>query len=89
MSNSILSNCIIKQTKVIFIEDSPFNDKQTSCNYYTPDEFAKTFHQTSKSLSLFCINCRSSLGCAKDLLYTMCVNNFLLDFIGLTEVFQI
>ena len=41
-----------------FIEDSPFTGKQTSCHYYTPDEFAKTFHQTSKSLSLFCINCR-------------------------------
>ena len=38
-----------------FIEDSPFTGKQTSCNYYTPDEFAKTFHQTSKSLSLLCI----------------------------------
>ena len=54
--------------------------------------FAKTFHQTSKSLSLFCINCRS-LNAHWDaltyLLYTMCVNNFLLEFIGLTEVFQI
>ena len=75
-----------------FIEDSPFTDKQTSCNYYTPDEFAKTFHQTSKSLSLFCIHCRSLNAhweALKDSLYTMCVNNFLLDFIGLTEMFQI
>ena len=23
-----------------FIEDSPFTGKQTSCNYYTPDEFS-------------------------------------------------
>ena len=78
--------------KVIFIEDSPFTCKQTSRNYYTPDEFAKTFHPTSKSLSLFCINCRSlnaHWDALKDLLYTMCVNNFLLEFIGLTEVFQI
>ena len=54
-----------------FIEDSPFTGKQTSCHYYTPDEFAKTFHQTSKSLSLFCINC--SLGCAKRFtVYNVC-----------------
>ena len=75
-----------------FIEDSPFIGNQTSCNYYTPEEFANTFHQTNKSLSLFCINCRSlnaHWDALKDLLYTMCVNHFLMDFIGLTEVFQI
>ena len=75
-----------------FIEDSPFTGKQTSCNYYTPDEFSNRFIQTTKSLSLFCINCRSlnaHWDALNDLLYTMCVHNFLLDFIGLTEVFHI
>ena len=63
--------------------------QQHLCNAHYLD---LTFHQTSTSLSLFCINCRSlnaHWDALKDLLYTMCVNNFFFDFIGLTEVFQI
>ena len=37
------------------LNESPFAGKQNACKYYTPAEFAQTFHQTAKSVSLFCL----------------------------------
>ena len=41
----------------VSLNDSPFAGKHNACKYYTPAEFAQTFHQTAKSVSLFCLNC--------------------------------
>ena len=80
----------VNQTDLI--EDSPFTEKPNIYTYYTPDNFANTFHQTNKSTSLFCMNCRSLnaiLDAIQELLYAMCADDFAFDLIALTEVFNI
>ena len=73
------------------INNSPFVPNN-SCDYYSPDEFGRSFQHYKKSQSFFCINCRS-LNCHWDALsyFLLMINSggFLFDFIGLTEVFQI
>ena len=59
---------------------SEFAGKQNACKYYTPVEFAQTFHQTAKLYRYFVYNSiNARWDVIKDILYN----------IGLTEVFQI
>ena len=73
------------------INDSPFVPNN-SCDYYSPEEFGRSFQHYKKSQSFFCINCRSlnyHWDALREFLLMINSDGFLFDFIGLTEVFQI
>ena len=69
------------------INDSPFLNKDISCKYFSPVEFAKNIRQQNKSISLFCINCRTLTSHweeFKELLCDIGSDKFMFDFIGIT-----
>ena len=43
-------------------DDSPFGDLNSTCEYFTPEQFCETIDPTDRHLSSFCINCWSIHG---------------------------
>ena len=72
---------------------SPFQYIDSSCDYYTPDQFGiMTNSLQPHNLSAFCINCQSitaNWDNFKSLLLNTITDTFAFDIIGITETFKI
>ena len=72
---------------------SPFQYVDSSCDYYTPDQFGiMTNSLQPHNLSAFCINCQSitaNWDNFNSLLLNTTTDTFAFDIIGITETFKI
>ena len=72
---------------------SPFQYIDSSCDYYTPDQFEiMTYALQSHNLSDFCINCQSitaNWDNFNSLLLNTTTDMFAFDIIGITETFKV
>ena len=73
-------------------DDSPFGDLNSTCEYFTPEQFCETIDPTDRHLSSFCINCQSinaHWDGFQNLMLGLSTEEFHFDIIGITEIFKI